>query len=117
MRHQGWPCKLGPLKARSLPSVGALLGYSTGAFLGGHAVALSEEAYCALAVALSEAATAGQERGEPLPPPTLFVPQQYSRLARWLAANGLRLVRQLPSMSYGPHPEPAGGYYFPSIFY
>ena len=107
----------GSLEARSFPSVGALLGYSTGAFLGGHAVALSEEAYCALAVALSEAAAAGQERGEPLPPPTLFVPQQYSRLARWLAANGLRLVRQLPSMSYGPHPEPTGGYYFPSIFY
>ena len=108
-----------PLEARSFPlSVGALLGYSTGAFMGGHAVAQSEEVYCALAVALSEAVAAGQERGGPLPPPTLFVPQQYSRLARWLAANGLRLVRQLPSMSYGPHPEPrAGGYYFPSISY
>eukprot|EP00964_Phaeocystis_antarctica_P034483 scaffold19626_cov66-Phaeocystis_antarctica.AAC.1 len=55
--------------------------------------------------------------GAALPPPTLFVPQQYSRLARWLAANGLRLVRHLPLMSYGPHPEPAGGYYFPSISY
>ena len=116
---QGWPYDWVPLEARSFPlSVGALLGYSTGAFMGGHAVAQSEEVYCALAVALSEAVAAGQERGEPLPPPTLFVPQQYSRLARWLAANGLRLVRQLPSMSYGPHPEPrAGGYYFPSISY
>ena len=98
-------------------SVGALLGYSTGAFKGGHAVALSEEASRALVIALSEAVAAGQERGEPLPPLTLFVPQQYSRLARWLAANGLRLMRQLSSMSYGPHPEPAGGYYFPSITY
>jgi len=96
---------------------GTVLAYTTGSYVGGHAVALTEEAFMALVVAQSAAIAAAQAAGAPIPPVILMVPLQYSRLARWLASNGLRLNRQLVSMSYGPHPEPVGGLYLPSIIY
>jgi len=96
---------------------GKLVGYTTGSYLGGHTVAVSEEALKAIVVAQSAAISGAQAAGAPIPPTTLFVPHQFSGFARWLASNGFRLTRQLTSMSYGPHPEPVGAFYFPSISY
>lgn len=98
-------------------AAGTLLAYTTGSYNGGHTVALTEEAFMALVVAQSSAVAAAQAAGAPIPPMSLFLPLQHSHLARWLASNGLRLNRQLVSMSYGPHPEPVGGFYLPSISY
>jgi len=95
---------------------GKVVGYTTGSYLSGHTVALSEEALQALVVAQSAAIAAAQAAGAPIPPPTLFVPHQHSGFARWLARNGFLLTRQIASMSYGPLAEPAG-FYLPSIQY
>lgn len=96
---------------------GKIVAYTTGSCLDGHTVALREDALKALIIAQSKAIEQAQAAGAPIPTTTLFVPHQYSGVARWLAENGFRLVRQLTSMSYGPHYEPKSGYYFPSIFY
>jgi hypothetical protein len=96
---------------------GRLLGYTTGSYLGGHTVALTEDALKAITVAQSNAIAAAHEAGAPIPPTTIFVPQQFTGFARWLAKNGFRFTRGLTSMSYGPHTEPVGGYYLPCISY
>ena len=61
---------------------GKVVGYTTGSYLSGHTVALSEEALQALVVAQSAAIAAAQAAGAPIPPPTLFVPHQHSGFAR-----------------------------------
>lgn len=96
---------------------GKIVGYTTGSYLGGHTVAIGAEALQAIVVAQSNAIAGAQAAGAPIPPTTLFVPHQFSGFARWLASNGFHLTRQLTSMSYGPHPEPVGDFYFPSIVY
>ena len=103
--------------ATARDDAGLLMGYTTGSFLGGHTVAVSEDALRAIVVAQSSAISAARKLGASLPQTTLLVPHQCSGFARWLAKNGFRLTRQLTAMSYGPLCEPSGGYYLPSISY
>lgn len=96
---------------------GTVVAYSTGCFLSGHAVAESEDAFKALVCFQSKAIKAAQDAGAPIPLTTFFVPHAYPELTRWLVRNGFRLNRQIIQMSYGPHLQPASGFYFPAIQY
>lgn len=100
-----------------LDAVGQVVAYSTGCFLSGHTVAESGDAFKQLVVFQSKQVEAARGAGAPLPPTTLFVPHESFELMRWLARNGFRLKRHVVQMGYGPHVEPANGFYFPAIQY
>mmetsp|Transcript_116836 Transcript_116836/g.342132 ORF Transcript_116836/g.342132 Transcript_116836/m.342132 type:complete len:317 (+) Transcript_116836:67-1017(+) len=91
-------------------SAGRLVAYSTGCYLSGHSVACSVDAFKFLVIHQSKAVSAAQAAGAPLPPVTLFVPHTYPELLRWLKNQGLRLMRQVVQMGYGPRTEPSNGF-------
>jgi len=119
----------------------AVVAYTTGTYIGGHTVACNLDALKALlwkqsrdirlldeAASSSPSSSSQEEKSDHSsssqthhhrhPPPSIHVSQRHDAdVARWLRRNGFRLVRMLTLMSYGPHPEPKNGLYFPSIAY
>lgn len=100
-----------------LDSQGTVVAYSTGAFLSGHSVATSFEAFQALTVGISTKIEELRAAGMPLPPCTFYVPHTYPQAMRWLAKNGFKLIRQVVQMGYGTHEQPVTGLYMPAMQY
>lgn len=98
-------------------SQGKVVAYTTGCFLSGHSVAETFEAFQFLVVNMSKKIEEVRAAGAPFPPCTFFVPHNYPEVARWLSRNGLKLIRQVVQMGYGPHQPTKNGYYMPAIQY
>jgi predicted N-acetyltransferase YhbS len=94
-----------------------VVAYTTGTYIGGHSVALNEDAFKALIWKQSQEVREARVAGISAPPPSVHISHEYPRLCRWLVQNGFRLQRMITMMSYGPHQKPKDGYYTPSIGY
>jgi predicted N-acetyltransferase YhbS len=86
-------------------SGGHIAGYSTGVSFGGHTVAESDDAICAIIGATRE-----------FHEPGFLVPSRNGKVMRWCLERGFRIVFQMTLMTIGMYNEPRGAY-LPSVLF